>query len=440
MTNRLGWDAATIGNHEFDLGERELAQSLKASAFPTLAANIVRSGPFADVPPEKFTGEMLRRVDGMVIGIFGLANEKECKEAGRCRSVAYLPTLEAARAAVERLKAQGARVIVALTHQGYQDDIALAQAVEGIDVVVGGHSHSLLGTDHPESEGPYPTVVPHANGAVTLVAQAKRSTEYLGRITAVFNDAGEVQAWTGEPIRLLPALPRDAAVSSEVRAVAADIAALRREILAQNPYDTVDGIDACREGECLTGMLTVDAMLDYARPFGAEIAVINSGAVRAALPVGDIDRGAVEEIHPFGNAVVMLELTGQVLREALENGLADPDVAGPHLLQPAGLRYGVNAAAPAGKRLLWAQVQAAEGGWAPLEDGVRYRVAVLDFLAKGGDGYAMFAQAKRIASDEALLTDVFAKWLARRGVIALPEAGRIVGMPKDPHPTAALKR
>lgn len=98
-----------------------------------------------------------------------------------------------------------------MTHVGYEADQALARAIPTIDVIVGGHTHSVLGY-HPHSEGPYPTVIPHDDGSQTLVVQAGRSTRYLGRLTVSFDDAGRIVQFEGDLEELVPSLRRDEAM------------------------------------------------------------------------------------------------------------------------------------------------------------------------------------------------------------------------------------
>ena len=173
--NAVPWDASTLGNHEFDLGLDALARFIDASRAPTLAANLrPKPGtPLGKLPPEKFGADRIFSYGGIKVGVFGLAN-------GETETFAVTPeTLsasldfeqgaETASAAVRSLKQRGADIIIALTHEGYEADQALARAVDGIDVIVGGHTHSLLGEGLPGAEGPYPTVIEKPSGEKTLV-------------------------------------------------------------------------------------------------------------------------------------------------------------------------------------------------------------------------------------------------------------------------------
>ena len=433
----IPFDASTLGNHEFDLGVEALARYIDRSAEPFLAANLrpEAGSPLAGLSAEKLRPWRILEMDGVKVGVFGLANTEAPSFAASSAGVGFLSAQEAARRAVLALERAGAAVVVALTHQGYAADLELARRVEGIDVVVGGHTHSLLGRGLPGAEGPYPTPVAHADGSVTLVVQAKRSAEYVGRLTVGFSAEGEVRAWTGAPVRLAPSMPRDAAVEREVEAAAQAVRAFRAERIGTNESRMPDGLDPCRAGECLSGLLAADAFLEFARPFGAEIALVNGGAIRAPLPVGPIDRGTLLEMHPFGNRLALISLTGREIRAALEHGLAEPGVVGPHLLQPAGLRYAVRPEAPVGRRVLRVEVRGMRSGrvvWTPIEPEARYRVATLEYLARGGDGFPGFARAPRLPCppcSKARDVEVFEAHIRAHDPVPMPERGRIEGMP-----------
>lgn len=109
-----------------------------------------------------------------------------------------------------------------------------------------------------------------------------------------------------------------------------------------------DGLDPCREGDCLSAMITTDAMLDYARPKGAVVALINGGNFRAALPVGKITQGDIDNLLPFKDKVLLKKYTGKQLFDAVEHGVSDVDGIGPRIIQASGLRYTYSPTAPVG--------------------------------------------------------------------------------------------
>lgn len=424
----MPWDAVTLGNHEFDLGCRALADFIAQEPFPVLAANL-RPGKSCALSDLKLPGYVVKTIRGVKVGILGLANDEVVTISKACPETRFDDEAEAARRAVEALKREGVEIVVAITHEGYPEDRALARAVDGIDVIVGGHTHSLLG-DLEGAEGPYPTVEHSPSGDPVLVVQAKRSTEYLGRLEVRF-EAGRAVAWSGAPVRLSPEMPRDARVEAEVQRAAEKLRELRETPVARNANRYADGIDSCRRGECLSGMLTADAILTFGRTYDVEIALVNGGAIRSSLPVGKVDRGSIQEIHPFGNTIAVVEIDGRGILAALEHGLSDEDVEGPRLMQPAGLRYRVDPEKPVGSRLLAAEVRDAQGAWQPIDPAKHYRVALLQYIADGGDDFAMFAAARHIPVNDALDADVVTHYLELLGDIPMPETGRIVGYGPD---------
>lgn len=273
-----------------------------------------------------------------------------------------------------------------MTHVGYEADQALARAVPAIDVIVGGHTHSVLG-NHPHSEGPYPTVIPHDDGSLTLVVQAGRSTRYLGRLSVSFDDAGRIVQFKGDLEELVPSLRRDEAMHEIVVQSLEAIRADQKRFVGVNSSTLPDGLDPCREGDCLSGMATADAFLAWGRSRGAVAAILNGGAIRAAMPIGPVTYADLLDIHPFGNRIQLADVSGAVLREALEHGISEPDVIGPRVLQTAGLRYRLNPVAPVGQRIVSAEILTEKGTWESILPENVYRIVTISYLLGGGDHF-----------------------------------------------------
>ena len=409
---RMPWDAVTLGNHEFDAGCAETLRYSNESVQQVLDGH-----PFAVLVP----------------GAFRLVR--------RCRSAPHAAPRVGERAERRfpsvrpriRIDVFPLRVkhIVALTHVGYKADIALADAVPEIDVIVGGHTHSVLG-QHPHTEGPYPTVVKHPNGKETLVVQAGRSTRYLGVIKVRFDDEGRVTGYTGDLTELTPAMPRDDATETFVRRSGEAVEKERKRILATNREHFYDGLDDCREGECLSGMWTADALLSWGRAFGAQAAFINGGALRAPLPIGPVTHADILDVHPFGNHAAVVPMPGHVILQALEHGLSEPDLKSPRLLQTSGLRYRVNPAKPIGSRVALAEIRE-NGQWFPIEPEKTYRIVTTAYLLDGGDRFSMMKDLPPALVRGPLEAELLERFLEDRrdaaGNLPLPETGRILGMP-----------
>lgn len=428
---RMPWDAVTLGNHEFDLGCEKLGQYVKELPFPVLAANLEKN-PACPLSTAPLPSTVVKDFDGVKVGVIGLANDEGKDISEACPNTDFANRTKALERAAAELEKAGVTHIIAVTHVGYEADQALARAVPAIDVIVGGHTHSVLG-DHPHSEGPYPTVIAHDDGSKTLVVQAGRSTRYLGRLTVSFDDAGRIVQFRGDLEELVPSLRRDEAIHEFVVRSLEAIRADQERFVGVNTSTLPDGLDPCREGDCLSGMATADAFLAWGRSRGAVAAILNGGAVRAAMPIGPVTHADLLDIHPFGNRIQVADVSGAVLREALEHGLSEPDVIGPRLLQTAGLRYRLNPSAPVGKRIVSAEIRTKEGIWAPILPENIYRIVTIAYLLGGGDHFSMLGEHAKILETGPLEVDVLEAYLHekkdRDNHLPTPATGRIIGMP-----------
>lgn len=424
--NRLmPYDAATLGNHEWDEGCAELAKYLEAKRpFPMLAANLKpkKGCPllYSDTPPY-----IVREIGGHKVGVIGLANDEVVGLASACPQTRFADRVETVQAAVRELEKQGVNRIVLVTHIGLPADRELARSVDGVDVIVGGHTHSYLGPG--SKEGPYPIVEKSPSGRPVLVVTAKRATQYLGELACNFDKDGVLTSWSGQAVELQPADSRDAAVSAKVADYAKTLNVFRSRKLGSHNIDLgPDGMDACRENECLTAMIMTDAMLDYGRHYGARIALHNGGGVRAALRPGEITQGDVLTAFPFGKRIFVREYTGEQIWEALEHGVAGEDAKGPQILQTAGLRYIVDGSKPAGKRVLKAEVLDENGRAEPLRPRGQYVVVLPEYIAKGGDFFDMLTKGRVVTSPEPVDAEMLSGYLSRHSPLPRPVTGRLV--------------
>lgn len=319
---RMPWDAVTLGNHEFDLGCETLAQYVKALPFPVLAANLEKN-PACPLSTTPLPATVVKDFGGVKVGIIGLVNDEGKDISEACPNTNFANRTKALERAAAELEKAGVKHIIAVTHVGYEADQALARAVPAIDVIVGGHTHSVLG-DHPHSEGPYPTVIAHDDGSKTLVVQAGRSTRYLGRLSVSFDDAGRIVQFRGDLEELVPSLRRDEAMHEFVVQSIEAIRADQERFVGVNTSTLPDGLDPCREGDCLSGMATADAFLAWGRSRGAVAAILNGGAVRAAMPIGPVTHADLLDIHPFGNRIQVADVSGAVLGRHLNTVSRNP--------------------------------------------------------------------------------------------------------------------
>ncbi len=403
VLDRIGYDAFTPGNHEFDDGCGEFRRFVERMRVPVLAANL--SLPSASDGRSLTRPWIIVERQGRRIGIVGLVNEETPALSSPCGEAVFGSAEAALRKAVAELRERGVNVIVALTHLGLDVDGELAGRVDGVDVFVGGHTHSLLSNTSPKAVGAYPVVRKSPSGEPVLVVTASSSCRLLGRLQVAFDDAGVAQTWTGEPVAL-DGKHVSAAPDRELMAFLDGYAGQLKARISQ-PVGKIlppasspslswleEDVHECRVRECMSGNIVADALLREAKPLGATIALYMGGGVRASLPVGVVTVGNLLETLPFDNTLVVGELTGKQLREALEHGASGYEKGAGRFVQAAGLSYAVAPSRPVGSRIGTVSVRGASGGWEPLRPEAVYRVATVDYIAEGGDGYTAFKPLK----------------------------------------------
>ena len=299
VTGLSGVDAGCLGNHEFDHGFARIAKFREAAPFPILCAN-ARSPEgdlLADAEWSVFP------VDGVRVGVIGVLTEKT--PAMTVKKGNEGVRFEPARAALERLVPvvrEKCDLLVALTHVGYEEDVELARAVKGVDVIVGGHSHTDL---------PGPVQVGSA-----VVVQASCYGRSLGRLEITVDlDARRVVKWEGKPVVIDPAKqPRDTAVAAAVEE-------LEKKVSAK-----VDAI----VGTAARGLEKDDlrAMAERAmkEKLGADFGLENDGGVRDRIPRGPVTIRRIWEVFPFDNTLVLVKVKGAKVPAGLaRKGTLDPE-------------------------------------------------------------------------------------------------------------------
>ena len=395
--NQMKVDAMALGNHEFDDGELALVPFLDKAQFPVLGANVHPNDKSGAVG--KIKSSVVLDVGGQKIGVIGGITNDTPELASPGPNIAIDDDVKAITAEVEKLKAEGVNKIVAITHIGYLRERDVIAKIPGIDVVIGGHSHSLLSKTDAKAEGPYPTIVDNPEGSKVPVVQAASYSKYLGEIKVVFDDNGVVKEATGDPIYLDNAVKPDEAVLARIKELGAPIEELKNKEVAE-ATDAIDGSrDTCRAKECSMGNLIADAILDRTKDQGVTIAIQNGGGIRASIDKGVVTMGEVLTVLPFQNTLATFQLKGADLKASLEGGLSEIEEGKGKFPQVAGLKYSFDkSVAPNGGRLK--SIEVMEGGaWVPLDDAKTYTIATNNFVRGGGDGYKLFASNAKDAYD-----------------------------------------
>ncbi|MDJ1006878.1 MAG: bifunctional metallophosphatase/5'-nucleotidase [Paracoccaceae bacterium] len=418
MMNVLGYDAMAVGNHEFNNGPEGLLNFVSQVEFPVLMSN-------ADLTGEPELRDVLQRSvviekAGERIGIIGVTplNNDELSSPGP--NIVFTDPSQAIQAEIDALEADGVDKIILLSHSGYQTDLVIAIQTLGLDLIIGGHSNTLLG-DMEGAAGPYPTIT---NGVpiVTAFAYGK----YLGELELTFDDAGNVTEISGQPILIDASVAEDEGVLARLAELAEPLDEVRNEVVAEASAPIEGDRSFCRAEECEMGNLVADAMLDRVKDQGIQIALANGGGLRASIDGGEITKGEVLTVLPFQNTLSTFEVTGATLKDALENAVLqydDPDATG-RFAQVAGLKYTITPSNAFGSRI--SDVMVMEGdSFVPLDPEKVYGVVSNNFIRNGGDGYSMFVDAMNAYDFGPDLADVTAEFLAENSPYTPYLDGRI---------------
>ena len=398
----VGLDFATFGNHEFDFGPAVLAERMKESKFRWLSANVVdrSSGrPFGGASPDT-----VLTLSGVRVGVFGLTMADAARTSRPGPDIGFNPPLAAGKDAETRLRAQGAQVVVAVTHQEIAQDRALAGAA-AVDVILGGHEHDPMVAEEGK----------------TLITKAGSDARYLVQVDLWLTREGKLveRSWRFREVsgRVAP----DPAVEELVRSYAARLDRELDVVIGRTDVPLEARGSRLRTEETNVGDFIADRLRER---LGTDAAFVNGGAIRTnrIVPAGPLTKRDVHSLLPFTDVVLKLELRGRDLRAALEHGLAQTDRGGGGFLQISGVRAVWDPRLAPGQRIVSISV-----GGRPLDDEAPYSVAVPSYLVRGGDGYTAFARGKVLIDESSgpQVAQIVMDAIVTRGTVTPVTDGRI---------------
>lgn len=372
--NAAGYDGAAIGNHEFDWGPAVLRERMAQARFPWLAANILVAG--SDTTPSWIRGSVILERDGIRIGLLGLTTLETptATMAEYVRGLEFENGAETMNRLVPVLRRAGADFVIVVAHAGAYCENAVrnceGEMIDWLehtsakpDLVVAGHTHS---------------VVRSREHGVSIIETGSWARTY-GVVDLVRISRDSVDVWIrGTPVPWTDLVPADSAVAALVDRAEAEVGPQLDQVIAHTAEEIPrGGLDNPM------GRLIADGQRAAT---GSQIAIMNAGGVRAPLPAGAVTWGDLYRVHPFGNKLVVLKLTGSLLHEAIEHALSGTAV-GAHV---SGLTVDYDPARPPGQRVVALRLESGE----PIEPDAVYTVTVSDFLATGtGDGFGAFGRA-----------------------------------------------
>lgn len=462
ILNMLGIDVVSSGNHEFDEGPGMLASLMSMANFPIVSSNI-------DVTKEpRLAGRLapyfVKTVGGEKIGVIGITTTETPAISNPGPKVKFTDPAVSVMAAVSELRNTGVRKIIVLSHLGYGEDIAMAKKIADVPIIVGGNSHTLLGDMAAFSslglkpEGAYPTVIKDRDSRNVLIVQAWEWAKVLGLLHVRFNAAGSVVSWRGSPTLLVGATftkdnrvlsegskertdVLDALISSGVAGVYKEDEAVTARLktyseplkaMMKQPLARVSA-DLKRGNNTGPGPIVADSMLLKTHSAGVQIAIQNCGGIRKDIAAGDITVAEAYELLPFNNSLIILELKGAELIEALEEAV-DFQMAGGNkapYLYVAGMTFRVDEAAQKGSRIKDIMIKSSNEAYTPLETSKAYRIVTSSYLAGGGDGILTFRKAAGYRFDTGFIdAEVFMEYLKAKKTIVPPAEKRISSLPQ----------
>ena len=411
IMNEVGYDVVVPGNHEFDYGMDQFLNVIVPKMKATyVSANFVKNGK-----PVFDTYKMMTYGDKKVAFVGICTPETLVKSTPTyfqdkngnyiydfCNDTTGEKLYKAVQDAVDAAKKAGANYVVAVAHLG--DDSASAPwtsmdvlaKTSGIDVLLDGHAHSTVVKSVKNKDGK----------SIQMVATGTK-LENIGKIVIAENGAITAEYINGDVAK-----DKDAGVTKFIEGIKAKYAELEKKVVAKTSVDLAiadkDGNRLVRSEETNLGDLCADA---YRNVLGADIAFVNGGGIRVAIPKGNITYGQVIAVHPFGNMACVVEATGQQIRDALEFGARNVGKGeNGGFLQVSGLTYTINSLIEPSIQINEAgefvkvtgdyRVRDVKVGGVDLDLNKTYTLASHNYMLKnGGDGFVMF-KGNKLLQDE----------------------------------------
>ena len=376
--NVSGLDYAALGNHEFDFGDDVLRQRMKESRFVWLGTNVFerKTGKlFGDMPPF-----VVREFEGVKVGLFGILTPDTKQSSKASADVEFRDPCETAKTVVPQIRARGAQVIIAVTHLTMRQDKELARCAP-VDVIIGGHEHSLL----------------QSLSGRTPIFKVGSDARNIGRIDLNISAAtGALESVDWEIIPVTQDIADEPQTAAVVREFEKELSVELDKPVGVTKVELDARQSTNRSRETNLGDLIADSYRKWAQ---ADVALLNGGSVRSNTTYGPgtLTKRDALSILPFDNHIVKTEVTGAMLRAALEHGVSRivESAEEGRFPQVSGIAFTFDGRRPSGSRVVSVTV-----GGRPLDDRKTYTLASNAYLVGGGDGYTMFRGARFLLKEE----------------------------------------
>jgi len=436
--NLISWDAYALGNHEFDDGDKALADFLDLldDDITMLAANVVPDK--GNILEGKWSPYVIKQVGKEKIGIIGIdIVGKTVKSSNPSEEIKFSNEITTAQKYIDELKEKGINKIIVLSHQGYKNDLKMAAALSGVDIIVGGDSHSLLGDFSnlglKSTSNDYPSIVTSKENKQVCVVQAWEYAHLLGDLDVVFDKQGDVLYCTGEPKILAGDVfkrknkdGKKVEVSLEEKTKILNIlnAASNIDIVEENK----EALKIVKEYEDKVNVKKAAVIgsageeIGHSRipgdsydkrntlPLGSDIAAIvaksfydlskladaciqNAGGVRTPIMKGEINMGDAYSLLPFSNTLFEIQMTGTEIKQVLEDAIANVKTGGSTGSFPYSyaLKYDVDMSKDINNTISNLEILDRKTQvWGDLIEDKMYTIVTNSYTAGGKDGYTTF--------------------------------------------------
>ncbi|KAF9205042.1 hypothetical protein BGZ49_004556 [Haplosporangium sp. Z 27] len=443
VMNDIGYDLSTVGNHEWDDGPGNAARFWAKLKMPVVCANI----DFSKSPELATLVKPYHIFTDLGVAVIGYITPLTGGISNAGPTVSFTDPIVAVQKYIDELQGLGIKRILALSHNGYAPDMDLAAKTRGLDLIVGGHSHSYLGDPkNPLYQGPYPTVIKNLDGENTLVVQAYCWGRFIGNLDISFNPEGKIVAWSGAPVQVENSIAGDPTLLQKVDGWRSEFEKWAGTVWGQASGEY--SLTGCRTVDCAIGDLIADAMLQYVRnstfahggkddrknpkhpkqPW-ADVAIINSGGIRAGIPKGNFTTGEAITILPFGSYVLQTPMKGQEILTSLEAVAVgyrnDTGTTVTSFIQVSGMRFTYDPSRNTTKTaIIKAEIQDKNKKWHNISPHKTYSVVTLDFMLNGGDN--IFLKQNRTGTIQYAKQDqVLMEYVEKSKVITPYVDGRI---------------
>ena len=479
LMNAGKFDLFTLGNHEFDDGNKVLKSFLDELKIPVVSANVVPDK--GSILEGKWVPYIIKKIGGQDIALVGLdVVGKTVRSSSPGPDIKFLDEVETAKKVVEELQAKGINKIIFISHAGYEKNLEIAEKVSGIDVIITGDTHYLLGESFKEYGlkpiAEYPKKIMSPAGEPVYVAEAWSYSYLVGNLKAKFDDKGVITELIPNPtiiigddlferknekgetyklegkekqdvikyvnsrkdIKFVKEEPNSKKVLERYKAEKNELGKkMIGKIKDEIPGGSANRIpnDKNPQGSIATRLVseTVLAKLKKMGTGQIDLVILNSGGIRMNLEPGDFSYDNAYTLLPFtSNTIYILKMSGAEIKQVIEDALDFALSGGSSGAFPygAGVRFEATKAGKLGTRVKKIEVFDAKAKkWVPMDMKKMYEVGTNSYVAKGKDGYTTFGKvnSERPGVDTHLgVETAFIEYLKEKGEIAKPDSSNVI--------------